>query len=1579
MIRRNRAVVTGGVLLCTCLIASFAMANDTVKLKENALSSPAAVLELESFYAAQTAKLEQSRNPLNLARAGGEDCASATVIPALPYNDTGDTTGAVDDYDESSGGACPSASTAGDLVYSYTPAADEVINIDLCNGSGYDTKLIVFENACSNGSAYACDDDACGSAGGFQSQLLNLQVFAGNTYYIVVDGWDGDEGAYNLDVFLTPVGACCGTSGCTEVTEADCLAGGGTYIGDGTTCSPIDPCAVGACCLSDGSCTEGDQASCDTAGGVYQGDASTCAGTSCPQPCICTNAVTTFPYVENFEGEQPGCIASGSFVSGAQSCPLNSLWQNEANGVVDDTDFLSQFGGTGSGSTGPSVDVDPGNAQGIYLYVEGSSANNLVAELRSPCLDVTGLAVPRLQFSYHNWLNGLAGTIDVDVSTDNCISWTNVFSTNADTGDNWVTQVVGLPTASNLRIRFVVTQCDGSVFCFPDPAIDALIVFDGAGATGACCDGTTCTEGVSEMDCVNGGGSYLGDFTTCGVPNPCAGACCTDSGATCNDLDEASCLGGGGIYLGGGTSCATSVCPTPGDTCADPLLINVPGDLGYINSNSTCGRVDDYESTCMGSYDGGEDIIYELNVTQDTCVNVEILSDTIWDGIAIDTACPLSSGSCVATATTSVTPNVIENLLLSAGTYYLMADTFPAPECMDFVLTITECPVGACCSNGVCSELTQAECDLNGGTYVGDGTDCLGDPCNEGACCQLDGSCSVTDSNGCVLAGGTYLGDATSCSPNECPQPGDDCTNPIPVTVPADLGYVNTNSTCGRGDAYEDTCMGFYDGGDDIIYELTVTDTTCVDISILSDTIWDGIGIDTACPLDGTTCLATATTSSTPDTIEKLLLDPGTYYLMADTFPSPQCMDFVMSIAACPTGACCSNGLCTELSEPECAAIGGVYAGDNTVCAGDDCNNNGSDDACEILENPSVDCNGNDVPDDCDLSGGTSGDCNNNSIPDECEADCNNNGVADECDVAGGTSEDCQPDGVPDECQLGGARGTVVADGGFEGGTPNASWTEASVAFGTPLCDVPSCGTGTGTGPFAGDWWCWFGGTAAGDIGSVEQVVTMPAGSAELSFQMEMIICDSASDFMEVLIDGTQVYLVDGSSPLCGNLGYTLQTVDVSAFADGGSHTLTFRSETFGANGGGSNIFVDDVAITGGAGNAGDCNNNGIPDDCDIAAGTADDCDTNGVPDSCEFLDCDGNGTHDPCDILQGADDCNNDNIPDKCQTDDNDCNGNGVPDDCDLVTDPDCNNNGILDFCDIDAGTSEDCQPDTIPDECQLGTGGSGDVVADGGFEGATPNADWNEASVAFGTPLCDVPGCGTGTGTGPFAGAWWCWFGGTAAGDVASVDQDVTIGTGTAELTFQLEAIICDSPSDFMEVLIDGTQVYVVDGSSPLCGNLGYTLQTVDVSAFADGGVHNLEFRSETLAINGGGSNFFVDDIALVVTGATSNDCNGNGIPDDCDNCADLDGDLDVDSVDYQLFRDTFGKVSGDAAYNECADYDDSGAVGLADYQQWLSCYRDFVNNPFAAPPVRQGDANDVGFRPGVRPTPRDSLTPR
>ena len=56
-------------------------------------------------------------------------------------------------------------------------------------------------------------------------------------------------------------------------------------------------------------------------------------------------------------------------------------------------------------------------------------------------------------------------------------------------------------------------------------------------------------------------------------------------------------------------------------------------------------------------------------------------------------------------------------------------------------------------------------------------------------------------------------------------------------------------------------------------------------------------------------------------------------------------------------------------------------------------------------------------------------------------------------------------------------------------------------------------------------------------------------------------------------------------------------------------------------------------------------------------------------------------------------------------------------------------------------------------------------DVIADGSFEAGTPNPFWGEYSANFGTPICDVPGCGTGGGTGPRTGAYWTWLGGISA----------------------------------------------------------------------------------------------------------------------------------------------------------------------------------------------------------------------
>jgi hypothetical protein len=126
-------------------------------------------------------------------RVGGDVIAAATGIPGLPYSDSGNTCGYVDDYDE----ACYASSNSPDVVYVYSPAANEVVDITLCNGSSYDTKLFIYEDTYTPGAPFACNDDSCP---GYVSELIGLSLVGGSDYYIVVDGYGGDCGDYILDV-----------------------------------------------------------------------------------------------------------------------------------------------------------------------------------------------------------------------------------------------------------------------------------------------------------------------------------------------------------------------------------------------------------------------------------------------------------------------------------------------------------------------------------------------------------------------------------------------------------------------------------------------------------------------------------------------------------------------------------------------------------------------------------------------------------------------------------------------------------------------------------------------------------------------------------------------------------------------------------------------------------------------------------------------------------------------------------------------------------------------------------------------------------------------------------------------------------------------------------------------------------------------------------------------------------------------------------------------------------------------------------------------------------------------------------
>ncbi|MDX9856914.1 MAG: hypothetical protein RBT76_03905 [candidate division Zixibacteria bacterium] len=132
-----------------------------------------------------------------VTKQGGDNVATAVVIPSLPFSSSGTTTGYTNDYDE----VCPyTGSTAPDVVYSYTPTANEWIDVSLCQ-SLYDTKMYIYENAVIPGSPHACNDDACGSDG-YKSELVGVPVTGGNTYYIVIDAYGTASGTYFLDVVV---------------------------------------------------------------------------------------------------------------------------------------------------------------------------------------------------------------------------------------------------------------------------------------------------------------------------------------------------------------------------------------------------------------------------------------------------------------------------------------------------------------------------------------------------------------------------------------------------------------------------------------------------------------------------------------------------------------------------------------------------------------------------------------------------------------------------------------------------------------------------------------------------------------------------------------------------------------------------------------------------------------------------------------------------------------------------------------------------------------------------------------------------------------------------------------------------------------------------------------------------------------------------------------------------------------------------------------------------------------------------------------------------------------------------------
>ncbi len=144
-----------------------------------------------------------------------------------------------------------------------------------------------------------------------------------------------------------------------------------------------------------------------------------------------------------------------------------------------------------------------------------------------------------------------------------------------------------------------------------------------------------------------------------------------------------------------------------------------------------------------------------------------------------------------------------------------------------------------------------------------------------------------------------------------------------------DITSANVTNVCGSTNYY---------GGEDVVYSFTPTANGVISVNVTSSGSYMGLMLYNGCPNAGGTCIGNTQSSAGNQNLCVNVLSGQVYYLILDSWPSPTCNPFDISIsapglcsgsiagstsAASPTTAC--GTLTTNLSLSAVAACGVVY------------------------------------------------------------------------------------------------------------------------------------------------------------------------------------------------------------------------------------------------------------------------------------------------------------------------------------------------------------------------------------------------------------------------------------------------------------------------------------------------------------------------------------------------------------------------------------------------------------------------------------------------------------------------------
>lgn len=981
------------------------------------------------------------------AQPTGDTCQTAIELGGpLPLTVNGTTLGFAHDYDE----ACPyGGSDAPDVVYRFVPDVDMLVDVLLCRGpTDYDAKLYIYDS-CSPGAALACSDDACFTPAGqgYVPALWNVLLAAGQSYYIVIDGYDGAAGNFTLDLSYSLPPPVCPDTGLAVFSQVPDLAAWQAAFSDRGWPYWDAPVRWENFCAVDQRITglrfwglkfdydylAGHWQSCSDVPLEFEIEFFADAG---GQPGAWVNT-----YYLTVEAVTPvGTVGYALYdlyefdVDLPTPCVLRDGWISIQGAGAPECWFVWMPAGGGDGRSWGQHGGWYGDVGFFPFDLAFCLLTDGVPTFGSCCDDETGECQENVQFAHCTGRfqdNGACADFDPPCggATGACC-------------DAW--------GGCTLTTR---AQCLGSAICRGDMNCDGVV------------DEADVDPFVLALSDVQ---AYQQAFPQCRWEN----ADCNEDGYVAFD-DIAPFLARIGAECGLSWLGANTVC----GACA-PARITCPSDLPYTVGGTTCGRRNDITYTCLGAFDDGPEVVYEL-VVAGAPLGVEIALNPFTaqhSAIVLDDEFPPLGDCLAASINAAAQPHGLGCQWLEPGTYYLTVDSWPGltTPCLEyFELSVTPCDptLGRCCFGNplACADLPARACDALGGSWDGALTcnspcptmareDCPraewvanlpftasfdnsgmsadgpGAPCDKygaaermqndawfawtapaaglvtarvsavdydavlsvwnacgsgaphacrdhdtlvggvsvetlsfpttagalwyfqmgkaghhpggavltfeldcatgsGACCLPDGACTPASGTACFDQGGTYQGDGTDCGSANCaaPSPGDDCADPVAVTLSAAaLPFVDQNSTRGRTDNYHHTCLATYDRGPDVVYELAVTEPLVVRITLdPHGTRYTGFALARTCPPDGECQFSRRSTDGGPYAVDYVVLLPGVYYLLVDSWLSPDgipLFDLLVETCDTQTGACCVNGVCVaEQTLAQCLAAGGAW------------------------------------------------------------------------------------------------------------------------------------------------------------------------------------------------------------------------------------------------------------------------------------------------------------------------------------------------------------------------------------------------------------------------------------------------------------------------------------------------------------------------------------------------------------------------------------------------------------------------------------------------------------------------------